>query len=275
MSAVVTGLWTYPVKSCAGVVLAEAELTWAGLAHDRTFMVTGPDGVFRSQRRDPRLAGITPRISADGTQLSLQAPGAGVLDVEVDLTTGGRPVELFGDPYRGIDQGETVARWLTGVLGQPSRLVRVPPDHDRVAAGWTPGPSGYADGNAVHLISQASLAGLNGRIDGPAVPMSRFRPNIVIDGWDDPHREDQARRVTIGDSELGFAEVAIRCAVTLVDQGDGTRAGPEPIRTLASYRRAAAGGVAFGSKFSVLRLGKLAVGDGLTVTEWGPPEPGP
>ncbi|HEY0717495.1 MAG TPA: MOSC domain-containing protein, partial [Streptosporangiaceae bacterium] len=84
-SAIVTGLWTYPVKSCAGVVLAEAELTPAGLAHDRTFMVTGLDGVFRSQRRDPRLAGITPRISADGTQLSLQAPGAGVLDVEVDL----------------------------------------------------------------------------------------------------------------------------------------------------------------------------------------------
>ena len=71
--------------------------------------------------------------------------------------------------------------------------------------------------------------------------MSRFRPNIVIDGWERPH---------------------------LVDQASGVKAGPEPIRTLATYRRAPGGGVAFGAKFSVLRTGKLAVGDEITVLSW-------
>jgi uncharacterized protein YcbX len=59
-----------------------------------------------------------------------------------------------------------------------------------------------------------------------------------------------------------------RCAITLVDQETGDRSGPEPLRTLATYRRAAAGGVAFGAKFSVLRPGKLAIGDILTVPTW-------
>ncbi|CAL9336000.1 hypothetical protein SUDANB176_00166 [Streptomyces sp. enrichment culture] len=99
--------------------------------------------------------------------------------------------------------------------------------------------------------------------------MARFRPNIVIDGWDEPRREDRIRRMSLGNADLGYAKLAIRCAVTMVDQHSGTRTGPEPLRTLAAYRRAAEGDVAFGSKFSVLRPGKLAVGDDVTVTEWG------
>ncbi|CAM5234517.1 hypothetical protein SCALM49S_02815 [Streptomyces californicus] len=54
--ATVAELITYPVKGCAGTSLSSAELTPAGLAHDRAFMVVGVDGVYRSQRRDPRLA---------------------------------------------------------------------------------------------------------------------------------------------------------------------------------------------------------------------------
>lgn len=102
--------------------------------------------------------------------------------------------------------------------------------------------------------------------------MSRFRPNIVIDGWECPHVEDRARRVRVGTAELGYAKLAIRCAVAMVDQGSGVKAGPEPIRTLAAYRRTSCGGVAFGAKFSVLRAGKLTVADEVTVISWADPE---
>ena len=44
-----------------------------------------------------------------------------------------------------------------------------------------------------------------------------MRPS-VIDGWQDPHTEDRIHRVRVGDAELGYAKLAIRCAVTLVDQ---------------------------------------------------------
>ncbi|MET7616184.1 MOSC N-terminal beta barrel domain-containing protein [Streptomyces sp. NPDC005408] len=267
----VVELTSYPIKGCAGIPLTEALMTRAGLAHDRSFMVVGENGVFRSQRRDPRLAVIRPEITADGGQLTFHAPDVDAIRIDVDRTSARVGVELFGTAYEGIDQGGPVADWLSDVLGTPSRLVRVPPEHARVTDGLTPGTSGYADSSPVHILSVSSLEALNRRIaesGASPLPMTRFRPNIVVDGWDEPHGEDRARRIGIGNAELGYAKLAIRCAVTLVDQSSGGKAGPEPLRTLARYRRAAEGGVAFGSKFSVVRTGKLAVGDAVIVSAW-------
>jgi uncharacterized protein YcbX len=271
MSAHVVSLHTYPVKGCAGVPLTSAFLTPAGLTHDRTFMIVDEHGVFRSQRGEAQLAPIRPEVLDDGRELRLDAPGTDGVRVAVDLDGPRRPVEMFGQPYRAIDQGEAVARWLTRVIGAPSRLVRVPPEHDRVTDGETPGRAGFADSGALLVASRASLAELNRRIadrGATGVPIDRFRPNIVVDGWAEPHVEDDARELTVGEAELAFAKQAIRCAVTLVDQHSGVRTGPEPLRTLADYRRVPGKGVAFGAKFSVLTPGQLAVGDELVVRRW-------
>ncbi|WP_282204151.1 MOSC domain-containing protein [Kitasatospora fiedleri] len=281
----------YPVKGCAGTSTSEAVLTPAGLAHDRSFMVIGEDGTYRTQRRHPRLALVRPAVSPDGTRLTLDSADGtdrfGTVRLDVTTTAPRRDVDLFGAAFRGIDQGDEVAAWLSEFLGTPSRLVRVPPEHDRIADGLTPGPSGYADSSAVHLLSRASLALLDRRLaerGAAPLPMNRFRPNIVVgshghdseghgDDWAAvPHAEDRARRLTIGAAELGYAKLAVRCAVTLVEQETGARRGPEPLRTLAGYRRAASGGVVFGTKFSVLTPGKLSVGDEVAVREWGDPE---
>ncbi len=262
----------YPIKGCAGTSVCDAVLTTRGLAHDRSFMVIDEDGVFRSQRRTPRLALIRPEVSTGGERLTLRAPGAGVLRADVDLAAARRDVELFGMPYQGIDQGDAVAGWFSEVLGEPSRLVRVPPEHDRVTRGQTPGTAGYADGQPLLVTALPSLDLVNERIaehGGEPVPMNRFRPNVVIGGWDEPHVEDRVRRIHAGDAELGYAKLAIRCVVTTVDQVSGTKTGPEPLRTLAGYRRATEGGVAFGVKFSVVRPGKLSVGDEVIVSSWG------
>lgn len=287
----VMDLICYPVKGCAGTSMNDALLTPAGLAHDRSFMVISEDGVYRTQRRHPRLALIRPAVSADGTRLTLDsADNTGRYGtVRLDVTTSAprRDVDLFGAAFQGIDQGDDAAAWLSEVLGTPSRLVRVPPEHDRVADGLTPGPSGYADSSAAHLLSRASLTLLNRRMaerGAPPLSMNRFRPNIVVDSRDGhghdgggdwasvPHAEDRARRITIGGAELGYAKLAVRCAVTLVEQEVGARRGREPLRTLAGYRRAASGGVVFGAKFSVIRPGKLSVGDEVVVQEWGDAE---
>jgi uncharacterized protein YcbX len=270
----VIGLTCYPIKGCAGASFPDADMTQAGLAHDRAFMVIDEDGVFRSQRRDPRLARVRPVIEAGGERLTLRADGMDPARVEVDLTSARRDVEMFGVRYTGIDQGDTAAEWLSEMLGRPSRLVRVPPEHDRVTTGLTPGTCGYADSGAVLVTTVSSLAELNARIEARGaepVPMSRFRPNILIDGWDTAHTEDRVRRFGVGDAVLAYGKLAIRCAVTTVDQESGEKAGPEPLRTLADYRRATRG-VAFGAKFAVLRTGKLSVGDEVTVTSWGESE---
>lgn len=266
--ATIADLVTYPVKGCAGVRLSQATLTDAGLEHDREFMVTDPDGTFRSQRYSPRLAVIRPFVGEHGVTLS--APDTE--SVTVPIRHGeARPVRMFDRPYRAVDQGDIAAAWLSEVLGEPSRLVRVPPDHGRVTDGLTPGTSGFADSCAILLLSLASVDELGERIGGRGgVPVSldRFRANVIVTGWSTPHREDHARRVSLGDAELGFAKLAIRCAVTLVDQTTGEKAGPEPLRTLADYRRDPDGGVAFGAKFAVLRTGRVRVGHQLVVSEW-------
>lgn len=268
----VVELTYYPVKGCAGTSAGEVMLTPAGLAYDRVFMVVGEDGVGRTQRRDPRLALVRPSVGDGGARLTLRGPGVEALELRTDTVSARRKVQMFGNIHQGVDQGDAVAGWLSDVLRAPSRLVRVPPEHERVTGGRTPGTSAYADSCALHVLSRASLDLLNRKLAGrglPPLPMNRFRPNIVIDGWEDPHTEDRAHHIRIGDTELGYAKLAIRCAVTMVEQGTGAKAGPEPLRTLAGYRRAAEGGVAFGTKYAVLRTGQLAVGDTVDVTSWG------
>ncbi|WP_067969567.1 MOSC domain-containing protein [Nocardiopsis trehalosi] len=270
--AMISALASYPVKGCAAVPATAVDLTPAGPEHDRSFLVIDEDGVFRSQRRTPALAAVRPEVAPDGSRLTLRAPGHGACAVDVDLDRERRGVVFFGAPLRGIDQGDTVAAWLSEVLGVPSRLVRVPPEQRRETTGATPGTAAYADGNAVLLVGRASLDGLNARIaagGGAPVPMARFRPNIVVDGWP-PHAEDRVRALRVGSAELGFAKLAVRCAVTLVDQDTGARSGPEPLRTLARYRRAPEGGVVFGMKASVVRPGRVSVGDEVEVTTWSP-----
>ncbi|MEV0648415.1 MOSC N-terminal beta barrel domain-containing protein [Phytomonospora sp. NPDC050363] len=271
--ATVAELFTYPVKGCAGVRLTESTLHETGLPFDRAYLVVGPGGVFRSQRSDRSLAVIRPAADAEGVTLS--APGIGDLRAEIPEGVPASDVTMFGSPYRGVDQGDDAAAWLTEVLGVPSRLVRVPPDHGRVTDGRVAGTSAYADSCAVHAFSTASMAELNRRVGerglGP-LPPARFRPNILLEGIDEPHREDLAHTVRIGGAELAYAKLAVRCAVTMVDQVSGGKAGPEPLRTLAGYRRHPEGGVVFGAKFAVTKPGKVAVGDAFDVTAWGEAE---
>jgi uncharacterized protein YcbX len=53
-----------------------------------------------------------------------------------------------------------------------------------------------ADGFPFLMISEASLADLNARLERP-VPMNRFRPNLVVRGCE-PFAEDDWRLVRIG-----------------------------------------------------------------------------
>jgi uncharacterized protein len=279
--ATVAGLAYYPVKGCAAVAVDRAEAGSAGLRHDRAFMLVDEDGVFRSQRTLPAMAVLGVAVRDGGGRLVLSAPGADEAEVDVVADGERRPVSLFGRWFgEGVDQGDAAAKWFTAVLGVPSRLVRVPPDHDRDGWGEHPGKVGFADAHAVTVISEASLAGLNERIAARGarpVPMNRFRANVIVSGWAEPHTEDRVRRATIGGAELAYSTRAVRCAVPTVSQETGAKDGPEPTRTLADYRREPefGGGVSFGMKAAVLRPGPIAVGDRVEVTEWARGPVGP
>lgn len=271
----------YPVKGLAGVSVERAEVVTTGLRHDRSFMLVQPDGTFLSQRTVPAMAPLRVTVVADAEALRLSADGAEDLEVPIQYDGKRRDVSLFGKWFgAGVIQDPAADEWFSARLGQPTALVRVTPEHERRGWGLHPGETGFGDAHALLITSLSSLDGLNERIlatGGEPIPMNRFRPNLVISGWMEPHTEDRVLRASAGSLELGYAARAIRCAVPTVNQATGVKSGPEPTRTLATYRRQPdyGGGVSFGMKAAVLTPGTVAVGDELSVHDWLPEGPDP
>jgi uncharacterized protein YcbX len=262
----IAALHVYPVKSCRGIALEQAELTPRGLRHDREWMVVTPDGRFLTQRELPRLALITPDLD-DGT-LRLQAPAAGAVGVPLDAVDASpRTVTVWNDTVLARDQGDLAARWLSDFLQRSVRLVRFDPAERRgTDPAWSaglPGESAFSDGYPVLVLSRASLDDLNARLPR-ALPMNRFRPNLVLDGCE-PYAEDTLRVLHSGPVTLRLVKPCTRCIITTTEQATAERDGDEPLRTLRGYRwRAELRGVIFGQNAIVERAGTLRVGDPVT-----------
>jgi hypothetical protein len=263
----IVSLHVYPVKSCRGIDLDAALVTRTGIAHDREWMITSPAGRFLTQREEPRLALIVPRLASD--TLTLDAPGLGTLSLP--LACEGTPTEVvvWKDRCAAFDQGDAAADWLTRLLGKPFRLVRFDPHYVRPSAApgsdEAPGYAQFSDGYAMLVISTASLADLNARLPHP-LPMNRFRPNVVVDGLP-AYGEDAVAELATGAVRLRLVKACTRCAITTTNQMTGTVEGDEPLRTLRTYRwDKKLRGVAFGQN-AVVAAGEgetLRVGDALT-----------
>jgi uncharacterized protein len=259
-----SGLYVYPIKSCAGISLQGADLCTTGLRHDRRWMLVDETGEFMSQRTHPRMALISVRLSTE--HLIVTAPSMPELEVPLQQeTTNQIDVHVWGDTNRGALVSEDADRWFGEFLQFPCRLVYKPEDDLRLVDSLYASEGdqvGFADGFAFLLISEASLDDLNERLEEP-LPMNRFRPNFVVRGCP-PYAEDGWSRVRIGDVPFRVAEPCPRCAITTVDQNTGTP-GKEPLRTLATYRKAERGAV-FGRNLIHDALGTVRVGDPVTTT---------
>jgi uncharacterized protein YcbX len=261
----VTGLYRYPIKSCAGTALDLATLDARGIEHDRRWMVVDAAGGFRTQRELPRMALIHPSIQ-DG-HLVLAADG--MPDLSLQLTAPGSrlTVAVWKDTVVAIDQGDKAAEWLTRFLAEPLRLVRFDEAADRrveLAYAVRPGDQvGFADAYPLLIGNEASLTELNTRLEEP-LPMRRFRPNIVVAGAD-AYAEDTWSRLRIGLVEVAVVKPCARCAITTVNPETAEK-GTEPLRTLATYRKQT-GGVMFCENAIHLRPGTLRLGDVVHVVE--------
>jgi uncharacterized protein YcbX len=247
MRATITDLHTYPVKSCRGIRGESARLTETGLADDRHWMLVRPTGRFVTQRELPRMALILTALDAGA--LTLTAPGRAPLRIARDARAARLDVTVWKFDGRGIDCGDEAAAWVSEFLGTPLRLVRFDPEAPRVCSPeWTPGTRAvteFADGFPMLVISRASLAGLNARLP-KALPMERFRPNLVIDGVD-AFEEDRIHELRADGLTIRIVKPCLRCAITTTDQQTGERDGAEPLETLRQFRfDRALRGVAFG-----------------------------
>src|SRR3954470_9292323 len=99
--AILSKLFLYPIKSCAGFAVSEATLTPAGLAaegvHDREWMLVTADGQFMSQREFPRMALIAPRVNDRVLQVTVPGMAPLALGLEHDAAAPVRQVQIWDD----------------------------------------------------------------------------------------------------------------------------------------------------------------------------------
>jgi uncharacterized protein YcbX len=264
--ATVAALSVYPVKGCRGMALSTARLAERGLvaatqsevAGDREWMIVDGHGRFVTQREHPRLALIETGLVAGA--LVLQAPGTTTLKVALaERRAPAREVVVWESRVRALDAGDEAAHWLSAVLGADVRLMRFDASGQRRCDPAYVGDSGahtaFADGYPLLVIGEASLDDLNARLVAKgtaALPMNRFRPNIVLAGLD-PYDEDHVDTVAMPGITLKLVKPCTRCVVTATDQATA-RVGAEPLATLGEYRMdTELEGVAFGMNAIVVR----------------------
>jgi uncharacterized protein YcbX len=186
---------------------------------------------------------INPRLKAD--TLELRAPGMLRLEIPLGLPDPDdertREVTVWEDTVLAYDCDDTTATWFSEAIGTKCRLVRFHANGKRLAsAKWTGGveaPTMFADGYPLLVIGSASLADLNEKLLAQrrdALPMNRFRPNLVLSDCD-AFEEDFAATMQVGAATLKPVKPCPRCPMPSVDQATG-QFGPDPLDILRTYR---------------------------------------
>ena len=230
----------YPMKAARAVDLDESVVEPWGLAGDRRWLLVDEDGRFVSQREEPSLARVvvtygpgTTSVSVagcPGRQIAAPARGAQLLKVTV-----------WGSTVLAAAAGPEGDAWFSAYLGRRVRLVYLD-DPTRRPVDPEYGRDGdvvsFADGYPLLLTSTGSLDELGRWLTedgGQPVPMTRFRPSVVVTGAP-PWAEDRWRRIRIGAVEFRVVKPCGRCVVTTTDQITGER-GPQPLKMLGRRRR--------------------------------------
>lgn len=256
-------LRTHPLKGGRAIVLESAEAGPAGLAHDRQWLVTDARGTALTQRDTPALARISARPADQGFRF--EAPGQAPLlyqpgAVESPLLE----VQVWDDRITAPRLDPEAEAWFAAALARPAadtRVVRMAGPARRLTATthWPQAhPVGFADGYPYLLMGQASLVELSARVGFP-LERERFRANLWITG-SEPWAEDDWGRIRIGECVFQRVKACARCVVTTLHPAT-LEPGPEPLRTLARYRRGAEGGVLAGQNLLCLVPGILRAGD--------------
>lgn len=241
MQVRIEALWTYPVKSLAGISLPQALVTPLGLAYDRHWMLIDSKGNFVSQRTLPAMALIHTSLTA--THLHLHTGNDQfAIPLQANATGARLSARVWQDTCEVSDEGDAVSRWLQQYLPspQPLRLVRMAPGFRRPqSAGARFGEHTstlFADAAPCLVANTASLAALNEELTRNTltpVDMRRFRPNIVISGL--PAFAEQTTASLQSDTGLlNLCDPSSRCVMTTVDPDTGHKdPAQEPFKTLA------------------------------------------
>ncbi|MCX6129989.1 MAG: MOSC domain-containing protein [Proteobacteria bacterium] len=236
----ISGLYTYPLKSGHSQALNSSSALATGFPGDRSYLLVDEKYRFLSQRSHPAMA----RLHIESFEpLKMTLDQSSIVVPSSSSSQRACQVKVWSDEVSALDLGDEVAIFLSNKFGSPVRLCKsTDASRRKVKASLTeaqPVEHYFADSFPYLVISQESLDLLNFKLGEQklaAVSMNRFRPNIVIKGWQ-AHAEDTLQTLLIGKHvRLRLADPCSRCNVILVDQETG-QVNSEPLRTLSQYRK--------------------------------------
>ena len=258
----------YPVKSLRGITVSSAVVEDRGLRLDRRWMIVDEMRKFLTQREFPVMAAI--EVAVDAEQLTASYGGSSVTVPFVPSDAAFANVKVWSSSVKAKPNSDQVNDWLSGILGIKCSLFTMTRESKRIvnpfyAVRKFDDLLSFADGYPFMLIGQGSLDDLNSRLDS-TVPMNRFRPNFVVAG-SEPFAEDTWKRVRIGETVFHVVKPCERCVMPTIDQSAGVKSGPEPLKTLSSFRTIN-GKLLFGQNLIAEKPGgTVKIGDSLEVIE--------
>jgi uncharacterized protein len=261
----------YPVKSLAGISVTSWPVTKTGLQYDRKWMLIDVDRQFLSQRKLPKMALI--KTALTDKHLILSASGMDALSLPL-MPTGGDLVSgtIWHDQCDVRSVSLEADQWLSHFLKQDCRLVYQPDEMIRQVDphyGKHSDNVAFSDGFPFLIISENSLVSLNREMQ-LNLPMTRFRPNLVISGCPG-YAEDSWREISIGAIDFRLPKPCSRCSIPTIDT-DSAQTGKEPLTTLNRIRKWQ-NNVYFGQNALHNQCGTLTVGDTVQVKVTGAKQP--
>jgi uncharacterized protein len=285
VSACVSGIFVYPIKSCRGISVSGMPFNQYGFEFDRQWMLAGIDGRFLSQRAlknfrgksypgSTAMAQISPALGRRG--LTVNAPQMPALYIPYDLRSGHTFQASLGEDKVEVERiSKEADDWFSEFLDLPCRLVcrssnyqrKINPDFASASD-----ETGLNDGFPFLLVNINSLIDLNIRRStlghGASVPLANFRPNIVINGFP-AFAEDRFGEILIGRHRFRMPKPCARCPIIDTDQRTGDRPPRGAQLTLGRFRRTADGRLLFGENLvHQEKQGYLYVGDTVKVTAY-------
>ena len=276
----ITQLNIYPVKSLKGISVNHSTLQEHGLAWDRRWMLVDAQQRFVTQRQFPALA--TVEVALTDEHLVLSHPNVEPLRLSLAEPKGNlRLVMVWSDHCKALAESDEVSRWLVAALGEQAQglsMVRFATEFSRAVE------EDFLDGGSAHtyfsdeypflITTTGSLDALNQALavkGEAAVPMNRFRPNIVIKS-DEAWAEDRWATLSEqnGAFQLALRKPCKRCKITTIDQHTAAVPAPsEPLKTLVELNtQPSQKGAYFGQNATLLEGSGsiIRVGDSVAVT---------
>ena len=234
---ILSQIWIYPIKSLGGIRLKSSVVLDKGLQYDRRWMLVDEEGIFMTQRLNPKLAlfkisldepkqQLTVTLDQDHYSISTEQPDSATIRAKV-----------WDDEVDVMEVSKQCSQWFSEKLNIKCRLVSFPEQNPRPVDPLYKVNEEHvslADGYPFLIIGEQSLEDLNARLQKPVL-MNRFRPNFVFSGGI-PYEEDTWKEFRIGENRFFGVKPCSRCVLTTINQ-ETAEQGREPLAMLSTYRK--------------------------------------